>query len=95
MIEVKLTTPVQHGDETLFALELREMTGADMAKCGYPMQISDEGETFTPNAAVCAKLISRLGRVPPHVVDKLSAADFQSAMMEIIAFLGKAPSAQV
>lgn len=89
MSTVTLAKPVQHGDEEIAELSLRELTTADLVKCGYPVQIMDGGATV-PNTPAIAALIARLAGVPPHVVGKLCAQDFNRCMGVVMGFLGEA-----
>tara|TARA_R110002074_G_scaffold253081_2_gene425065 strand:- start:13307 stop:13663 length:357 start_codon:yes stop_codon:yes gene_type:complete len=97
-----------HG-EKISSITLRPPVGGDFVACGYPMIIlspdeamadetdqaeqSGQGE-FRPNAAACAKLISRLGGIPYSTVAALNAADFNACMMGVLSFLGAAKPAK-
>lgn len=89
MSTIVLSKPVPHGDEEIAELSLRELTTADLVKCGYPVQILDSGATV-PNTPAIAGLIARLAGVPPSVVNKLSAKDFNLCMGVVMGFLGEA-----
>lgn len=89
MNTITLSKPVQHGDKEVAELTLRELTSADLVKCGYPVQILDGGATL-PNTVAIAGLIARLAGVPPSVVGQMCARDFNLCMGVVMGFLGEA-----
>lgn len=94
--EVALKRPIKaHGDEVT-TLVFREPAGDDIIACGYPLQMSGDGQgTFTPLAGVIAKYIARLGNIPPSSVKSMSAPDFNACMMAILPFFGEGDSTPV
>ena len=89
---VPLSKPIQHGDDEITEIALREMTGADITKCGYPVQILDNGSS-KPDGASISALIARLGGLPPSVVGKLCARDYNACMGVVMGFLGEGEAA--
>lgn len=81
-----------HG-EPISAIKLRKPEGKDIRECGYPLRISDGGAE--PLAGPISKYISRLGGVPQHVADSLSADEWNQGMGIVLGFFGeetKAPN---
>ena len=89
---VTLSKPIEHAGDEIVEISLREMTTADITKCGYPIQILDGGASL-PNAPAISALIARLGGLPPSVVGKLSARDFNACMGVVLGFLGDGEAA--
>lgn len=87
-ISVSLSKPIEHAGDEIVEISLREMTAADITKCGYPLQIL-EGGASKPDGASIAALIARLGSLPPSVVGKLSARDYNACMGVVMGFLGE------
>ena len=85
-VVVTLSTPVEHAGDELLEISLREVTAGDLSKCGYPMLLG-EGNMVVPIPANISALISRCGRVPPSVVAKLTAKDFNKCMAAVLGFL--------
>lgn len=86
-VKVTLSRGIEHGDDVIDEIALREITVADLNKCGYPLSIGDDGKAATPIPANISALICRCGRVPPSVVGKMTARDFNACMTVILGFL--------
>lgn len=84
-ITVPLSKEIEAHGEKVKHLHFREPTGADIAKCGYPVKFTDDGD-FTFLAKPMSALISELGDVPPHSVASLSAADWQNCAGRVAGF---------
>lgn len=84
---VDLLKPVEAHGETITRLVLRRPTGKDMRLCGNLFIFSGDGGDSTINNAAVAKYITRLGDVPPSVVDALDGVDFMAAGLKISLFL--------
>lgn len=83
-VTVTLRQPIEAHGETIRELELREPTGADFLACGgMPFEF---GEHSTVNAKVTAAYISRLGRVPPRTVDRMSPRDIMACWTAMMPF---------
>lgn len=89
---VPLSKPIVHGDDEITEISLREMTAADISKCGYPVQILAGGSS-KPDGESIAALIARLGSLPPSVVGKLCARDYNACMGVVMGFLGEGEAA--
>lgn len=70
---VQLTSSIKNGTDEISEITLREPTGADVAKLGVPFVF--HGEDLKLDMSVVSSYISRLGAVPPSVVNKLSPKD--------------------
>lgn len=80
---IELRTPIQaHGEERR-AIELRDITPADINTCGYPFR----GDGTIETTAISA-LISRLGNIPPSSVNQLTIRDWNACMLVIFSFFG-------
>lgn len=91
---MKLVTPVMNGEEEITEINLREPTGDDVQKTGFPfLVLPGDGDepALDLRAKVVGKYISLLGGVPPSVVGKLSATDFSDLMGEVMGFFGQSP----
>lgn len=86
---VKLDSPIQHGDEELTELCFRAMTTEDINRCGYPLKLYEDGGSL-PQPQVISALISRLAKVPPSVVNKISPKDYNKCLAAVLGFLGDA-----
>lgn len=90
-VTLPLSKPIEAHGRQYEELELREPTGADLAACGFPFKftLGDGGnQTVSPDAAVIAALISRLGNIPPGSVGQLSVADWAACMGAVFGFFG-------
>lgn len=89
-ITLRLVKPVEAHGETIGTLELREPTGRDIARCGFPFQVGSGGATGrgSVDAAVISEYISELGGVPRSTVDLMAPIDWCRAMGEIVGFFG-------
>lgn len=83
---IKLRKPITAHGEEVQELKLREPTGEDIEKCGYPLAIGD-GKAY-PIAESVSKLIGRLAAVPPSSVKQLCVPDYQEAMGIVLGFFG-------
>ncbi len=83
---IKLRKPITAHGEDIQELKLREPTGEDIEKCGYPLAIG-EGKAY-PIAESVSKLIARLAAIPPSSVKQLAVADYQAAMGVVLGFFG-------
>lgn len=91
-VAVPLSKPIEHAGDEITEIALRAMTAADISKCGYPVQILAGGST-KPDGESIAALIARLGGLPPSVVGKLSARDYNACMGVVMGFLGDGEAA--
>mgnify|MGYP003403028446 CR=1 FL=1 len=89
-IVIKLSRPLEHGDDEIFELALRPPTVEDIADIGYPFTVAtDDGETrieLKPKAIL--KYASRLAAVPPSVLKTMAISDFMNVQTEIMGFFG-------
>lgn len=88
LVEVKLANPIEHGSELVEVVSFRKMTAADLNKCGYPVMITD-ADMYIPIPMHISALIARCGSLPPSVVAKFSAKDFNACMAVLMGFLGE------
>jgi hypothetical protein len=85
-VTIPLIKPITaHGAE-VSELTLREPTGDDVERCGYPLAI--DGSSVIPQAASVSKLIARLAGIPPSSVKQLSMPDYNAAMGVVLGFFG-------
>lgn len=70
---VKLSSVIKNGTDEISEITLREPTGLDVTKLGVPFYF--HGEDMKIDMSVVAGYISRLGAVPPSVVNKISPKD--------------------
>jgi hypothetical protein len=87
---IKLSKPLEHGDDEIFELTLRPPTVDDLADIGYPFTVSTgDGDTsieLKPKAIL--KYASRLAGVPPSVLKGMALKDFMAVQTEIMGFFG-------
>lgn len=84
-ITIPLQKPIKAHDETLDKLVLREPTGRDIRKFGYPFAVrGDESVDLKPD--VLAHYIAALAKIPPSAVDELSGKDFMTIQTAIMPF---------
>ncbi|MGJ8619617.1 MAG: phage tail assembly protein [Methylophilaceae bacterium] len=91
---MKLSKPITNGEEEITEINLREPTGEDVQAIGFPYLIlpaDGDDHAIELRAKVVAKYISKLGQVPPSVVAKLSAADMNNLMGDVLGFFGMTP----
>lgn len=96
MITIQLEKPVTHGDESIEEITLRDMKMEDVYKIGYPYVLSgmeDEIEIVI-KPKIIAKYISRLGNVPPSVVEQITFKDLTAFQGAIMGFLGRSETDQ-
>lgn len=86
-VTIQLTKPITAHGEEIGEITLREMTPADVIECGYP--IAFDGSVVIPQMGPVAKLIARLGGIPPSSVRQMSMPDCNEAMGAILGFLGE------
>lgn len=85
---IELRTPIQaHGEERR-AIELRDVTPADLTVCGYPIKGLPEGGGG-PDPKVISALISRLGNIPPSSVNQMTMRDWNACMAVVLSFFGE------
>lgn len=85
MKAITLQKPVRaHGDD-IGVLELREPTGKDVRELGFPYHAGAEGG-LKLDTGVIAKYVSRLGGIPPSVVDDMSPVDLNTVSWEVAGF---------
>lgn len=77
-MKIKLTTPIQHGSETISELELRAPKAKDMRGMPLKMEMDD-----------MLTLASRCTAQPPSVIDELSFDDLTAVMETIGGFIGR------
>jgi hypothetical protein len=65
------------------------MNTEDLNRCGYPLKLFEDGASV-PQTQVISSLISRLAKVPPSVVNKLSPKDYNKCLGAVLGFLGEA-----
>ena len=87
---IKLSRPLEHGDDEIFELALRQPTVEDITEIGYPFTVSsDDGDSrieLKPKAIL--KYASRLAAVPPSVLKTMAVSDFMAVQTEIMGFFG-------
>lgn len=89
---LKLTKPVKIFDKETDEIELREPTGKDIEKLGYPFET---GGRAYPLAGVVLAYVRRLGgNIPVTVTDKFTPADTMEAMGVVMSFFGDSESPQ-
>ena len=94
---VKLKTEgVTAYGEPLTELKLREPTGEDLAKCGFPFsfKISGEDREMLINTAATVKLTSQCANIPIHTVKQLRMVDIMQCFAIFSSFLGDAKSSE-
>lgn len=94
MSVVPLSKPIEAHGQTITEITLREPTTEDVMAEGFPtlMVPSADGKTVCVEvrANVVGRYIARLGAIPPSSVKKLSIADFQRCLNEVMSFFGEA-----
>jgi len=89
-VTVKLSKPLEHGDDDITELTLRPPTVDDLADIGYPFTVStgdgDTGIEMKPKAIL--KYASRLAGVPPSVLKGMALSDFMKVQTEVMFFFG-------
>jgi hypothetical protein len=86
-VKVKLIKPIENGEDQITELEFKEPNGKMISSIGYPLVFI--GSDAQPLAKIVSIYISRLAGVPPHVVDKLCAADYSACMGVVLGFFGQ------
>lgn len=84
-MELKLSKPLQHGEETIDVLTFREPTAREIKKYGFPANIT-EGSVDTN---VVFQYVVELAALPPCVIDQMSARDFTEAIKVVAGFFGE------
>ena len=87
-ITIKLTTPLKSIDRDLTEVTLREPTGKDMVRSGYPLRITDDGVDV--NAAPMHKLIGVCAGITPDAVDTMAIPDWNACCMAVMGFFSRA-----
>ena len=90
-ITVPLSAPAQAHGESITSITIRPPKGSDLVYSGYPILFA--GASTQVNAEAVAKLICRLGAVPPPTVDSLPIADWNACMEAVLSFFGAAATA--
>lgn len=88
---VLLSTPVEHGNETLTSLEIRPIRTKDIIDIGNVYILGSAGGDTSVDISMkrCAAYIARLAAVPPSVVSRLSVADFMKCQEVVLTFFGQ------
>ncbi|MDK9356717.1 phage tail assembly protein [Lelliottia wanjuensis] len=84
-INVTLKKPVMAHGEEITSITLREPSGKDVRKNGYPYDMNGKGN-ITMNGSAIAAYISDLGGVNPAAVDSLHPSDMNKLGMAVIGF---------
>lgn len=84
MTELKLIKPIEAHDEKVEVLKFRELTGADIAKCGFPYRF--EGLRREINTDAIVAYISRLCDIPASSVGAMSPLDWTRGMGVVLGF---------
>ncbi len=87
MTVITLTRAVTAIDRELTEITLREPTGADLVKAGYPMRFTGSGASEIDANAMTA-LMARLGNVPRGTMEAMAFGDWNRCMLAVLAFLG-------
>lgn len=89
-VTIALSQPIKHGQDELSELVLRDPTVEDIVDIGYPFLIlpSDGGLGYELRPKIVMKYASRLGGVPPSVVNKISLADLSALQGAVMGFFG-------
>jgi hypothetical protein len=70
-----LATPVEAHGEEITVLRLRRPNAADLAECGMPFKMGQDG-VIDLNPRAMMQLAARLASVPPSTVGSMDISDF-------------------
>ncbi len=84
-LEIELSSPIQHGEETITKLTLRKPNVEDICRTGMVLTFNADGQ-MAINFEAGRKYLSRLGAVPPSVINKMTPHDFVFAVQQLVRF---------
>lgn len=84
-LEIELSSPITHGDETITKLHLRQPTVEDITRIGIVMTFNTSGQ-ISIDFEAGRQYLSRLGAVPPSVINKMTPHDFIFAVQQLTRF---------
>lgn len=84
-LEIELSSPIQHGEETITKLTLRKPNVEDICRTGMVLTFNADGQ-MAINFEAGRKYLSRLGAVPPSVITKMTPHDFVFAVQQLVRF---------
>ena len=87
MTTIPLSRPIRVIDRDVAALTLREPTGKDLVRAGYPVRIHGGGAVEV-DAGAMTKMIARLADVPADSIERLAAPDWNACMAVVMGFFG-------
>ena len=93
-ITIPLTYPLKAHNEEITELTIRAPKAKDCAQIGMPyklLQDEDGGQQIIINAAVAARFLSALAKVPTSTIHAMEAPDFQAAIGALLSFFGESP----
>lgn len=92
-VVIPLTAPVEHGSERITQLTLRQPVGKDLRTCGVPYKLTPDQEIVIEGHAM-HRMIAALAEVPPSVIDRIAAEDWQEASLAVLGFIMGSASAK-
>ena len=84
-LEIELSSPIQHGEETITKLTLRKPNVEDICRTGMVLTFNADGQ-MAINFEAGRKYLSRLGAVPPSVINKMTPHDFVFTVQQLVRF---------
>lgn len=90
-MKYQLKTPIEHANETIEELDLKEPNTKLAKQLGLPYAVGTDGAP-RPNTAVCAAYLSKLAGLPPSVIETLNLADFNALCWAVVGFFVGAES---
>ena len=84
-LEIELSSPIQHGEETITKLTLRKPNVEDICRTGMVLTFNADGQ-MAINFEAGRKYLSRLGAIPPSVINKMTPHDFVFAVQQLVRF---------
>jgi hypothetical protein len=84
-VAVRLSRPLTAIDQTFVELKVREPTGDDLIRAGYPLRFADNGTTEV-DAAAMSRLIGVCAGIPSTSVASMPARDWQQICLVLMSF---------
>ena len=90
MTAIKLSKPIQHGEDQVAVLELRDPTVDDVSDIGYPfLMIPNDGDmAMELRPKVIMRYAARLSGLPPSSLKTISLSDLSKIQEAVMDFFG-------